>query len=62
MTEKKTRASTAQREELVRKIEAKANEKMLSKVVSVISDARNIAYHDKRQIIRELRDAFNEPG
>jgi len=60
MSEKKTRQTTVTREQVVRQTEVKVTERNLAKVSAIISNARNIAYHDKLAILRDIRDAFSE--
>lgn len=58
MTEKKTRDDNKLTEEQVRLIETKFQHKLMGKISMAVSSSRTVAYHDKIQILREIRAAI----
>lgn len=60
MTDKKTRDDNKLREEQVRQIETKFQHRLMGKISLAVSNSRHVAYHDKLQILREIRAAIGE--
>lgn len=62
MTEKKTQDGNKLTEEQVRHIETKFQHRLMGKISLAVSNSRHVAYHDKLQILREIRTAIGDEG
>ncbi len=56
----KTRDTNKLTEEQVRSIEKKLTHRLMGKISMAVSSSRNVAYHDKLTILREIRAAIED--